>query len=220
MSPPIKTQRDLHLARKTFHVTAVMVMFGSMAFFSEQVNGVLYAMICVPLVCLDYFRRFSPALNGFCLRWARLLVRRNEFCALTGGTYAIIGLGLVYFLFPQPIALLATLFLALGDPTASFFGLRYGKRKLGKHKSLEGSLAGVLVCTLATLGFAHWWPSPLMGGNQGWVSLLCLSLGCGLIGGVSELYTPFGWDDNLSQPLISGGLLSLLFCLMGGGFDV
>lgn len=170
-------------------------------------------LVAMPLLLLDLLRPHFPKLNRFSLKIIGPVIRKHEVRQLSGSSYAILGIGFTYFIFPPIIAQLAVLFLAIGDPTASFFGLLFGKIKLLGKKSLEGFLAGIAFCSLAALIYFSLNEFEF---SREWSQLITYSLSCGIIGGVAELIPVFGMDDNLSQPLLSSGLLSLFFFLMGG----
>ena len=54
--------------------------------------------------------------------------------------------------FPKDVAVLAILYLALGDPFASTIGIRFGKLgpRFSNGKSLIGSLGGLFICAVTT----------------------------------------------------------------------
>ncbi len=210
----LKTQADLHLARKAFHLFSILGILICMIFWPAWLCWTVYALVGVPLIVMDYFRRHFPAFNRFALKVIGPVIRKHEIRRLSGSSYAIIGIGLCYLIFPKPISLLSVLFLAIGDPIASFFGLLYGKTKIMAKKSFVGTLAAFSFCSLAAFIFFLLYPNSV--GAESAVALIALSLACGAIGAISELLSFFGIDDNLSQPMVSGVLLSLLFWQIGG----
>ena len=58
--------------------------------------------------------------------------------------YAL-GLGLNFLLFPEKIAILSSFFLIFSDPFSSLIGIKFGKTKVSKNKSLEGCMAECLL---------------------------------------------------------------------------
>ncbi len=207
----IRTQRDLHIQRKIFHTITVLMIFCCLVLFAPEVNWLLYASVGLPLVALDALRRTSENLNRFLIRWSSCILRKTEIRQLTGGSYAIIGVGISYFIFEPPVSQLAVLFLAVGDPTASLFGLLYGEKKIMGQKSWAGSLAALFFCSLSAflfLTFCH----PNLG------SPLLYSLIFGLTGALAELIPLGRLNDNLTQPLVSGFLMSLVVFLNPGDF--
>ena len=106
------------------------------------------------------------------------------------------------FLFPEKLALLSIFFLVFSDPVSSFFGIKYGKDKILKNKSLQGSVAGFCVCYLISLIYC-------LVHSQAGISILGFSLLAGVIGSLSELLSVY-IDDNLTIPVASGAGLTLL----------
>jgi len=122
--------------------------------------------------------------------------------------FFIIGLFIVVALFPKPLAILAILCLALGDPAACIVGIKFGKDLLlnGK-KSLQGSLACFTVCTILTTVVLHAYQ----------VSsdyLLLISLIGGLTATAAELFTPKKLDDNFAIPVITATVLYPVLSLL------
>ena len=209
MTSPTKTQEDLHIQRKLFHFCSVFIIFLCMVALSTKVNWMVYIFAGIPLLAFDYSRQISTRANRLALAIGGPLLRQAEMQRLSGASYAVISVGLVYFAFPPVIAQLSVLFMAIGDPVASFFGLLYGKTKVIGKKSLEGFLAGWIFCSLAAWLFLGWH-------LQVQDSIFVVSAACGFIGAVAELIPVGRLDDNLSQPLISASIMALLFTLIGG----
>ncbi len=211
MLQSLKSRADLHIARKIFHMTSLISILLCMVLLPTWLCWTIYGAVGAPLLFLDLSRSRFPKVNRFLLKLTGPIVRKHEVRSLTGASYAIIGVGVVYWIFPNPVAYLAVLFLAIGDPAASLFGLLYGRIKLVGEKSLAGFVAAFFFCFLGALCFFQLtavFKIPAMTQSVG------LSLVCGLIGALSELID-LRVDDNLSQPVISSALLLILFSLSG-----
>ena len=100
---------------------------------------------------------------------------------------AMIAIGI----FPKPVAILSILYLACGDPMASLFGILYGHKgpRFASGKTVIGTAAGVLVCTLLTFCFLK-----TMSVSDG--ALWTITLIGGLSGGLVELL-PSMWTTIL-----------------------
>ena len=129
-------------------------------------------------------------------------MRDSEKNSVSGMPFYAMGIGLALAFYEERIAVLATIFLIFADPISSFVGIKYGKRKISSNKSLEGSLAGVAVCFIATFVYSSIY-------GAGGPKLLVFSLLAGLVGSLSEFLSQ-KVDDNLTIPLISGLGLSVL----------
>jgi dolichol kinase len=114
----------------------------------------------------------------------------------------------VVFLFPKPIALLAVLYLAFGDPAAAITGTAIGKTKLWAKKSLEGALANFIVSATVTALFALFYlkANPEV--------LFALSVGGGLSSMLAESL-PTRVDDNFTIPVVSALLMYPICFLLG-----
>ncbi len=101
--------------------------------------------------------------------------------------------------FPKPIAVLALLYLAIGDTAASFVGMTWGRRRVGE-KSLEGTAALVLAAGFVALLARSLSPAypPLL---VAWAG--------GVAAALAELFL-IAWDDNLSIPVTAAVTMSLL----------
>jgi dolichol kinase len=89
-------------------------------------------------------------------------------------------------------------------------GIIYGQEKVLPNKSLQGSLAGFLVCYFLSVAYAlHHLVSPNL------FNVLVFSILAGLIGMTSELASASRRvDDNLSIPLLSALGLSFINSLI------
>jgi diacylglycerol kinase (CTP) len=159
---------------------------------------------------LEMARLRNPALNQFALRMWGPLMRSNEIDRMSGVPYYLGAALIAVALFPQPVTVLSLLYLAIGDPVASLFGILYGERSLRfkNGKSLVGTMAGVGVCILISLIY-------LSGSRLDYSRVIWLALIGGTAGGLAEIL-PFDVDDNFSIPIVSGLVLWLAYIFLGG----
>lgn len=141
-----KKRSDLHLARKFWHVITVFLMFLVYHYLPPFWSGVVLILACLIFVPFDFIRKKVPALNQMAMQVFGPIVRQNEVNGIAGTTYLLIGVLVVYLFFPRTIVLMTLLYLAFADPIASFVGIKYGKDKLFRNKSLQGSAAAFFVC--------------------------------------------------------------------------
>lgn len=203
----LKTRKDLHLSRKAFHFLCVSFIFSCTLFLKPTQYWSFFLFVGITIVAIDLLRQKNQKINHAILQVLNPLMRTYERDHLFGASYGVIGLGTTLTVFPFRAAQLAFLFLAIADPVASFFGTLYGRPVL-KDKSAAGFLAAFVSCFLASFVYFHW----ILELRDQLVVLSGLS---GLIGALSELITLGNLDDNLTQPLISGLLLTLLFYIWG-----
>ena len=65
----------------------------------------------------------------------------------TGATCVMIASCISILLFSKPVAILALIFMSLGDTAAGLIGQKFGKHKIGE-KTWEGFIAGLAVCLI------------------------------------------------------------------------
>ena len=205
----MKQRTELHLARKIWHFLAVGSMAIGYGILPERLSLTLLAISWLITVPIDFMRLRSAPLNEFITHLVKPLMRKSELTGLMGTTYLLTGVTIVAFLFPKPVVLLSLMFLALADPSASYFGIRFGKDKILGNKSLQGTIAAFAVCSAITFSFFLWEGFPVD-------RTIILSLCGGVIGALSELIPIRKLDDNLTFPILSSLALWLLFT----AFDV
>ncbi len=152
---------------------------------------------------VEYARSRWEWVNSMAVKIMGPVMRDTEVNQLTGIPFYMASCLFSFLIFPHHVTVLAILYLALGDPSSSFFGVLYGRNKIFPNKSLQGTLGGFVVCAVATFAYLHWQGFP-----QG--KLLLLALLGGFAGAMSELL-PLNIDDNFAIPVVSGALLTLAF---------
>ena len=205
----LRARNDIHLARRLWHFAGVMFIYLLYSTVPAEKAKLTALALGLPIIAIDVTRLFVPKLN-YSLTWMfRPFMRENERHRLSGLSFMLAGAALNILLFPRHVVFLALLFLAVADPMASFFGIRYGKDKLIGEKSLQGSLAAFATCFLLAMIYFY-----MMNLMQERLFIVCLL--AGLIGAVSELMPVGKLDDNFVFPVLSGTLLTGLLYLFGG----
>lgn len=203
---------DLHLARKAWHfgmglfIVGVYVLTGI-----SRTTGVITLGIALAICLLiEWMRLKFPSMNARTVRLWGPLMRESEVNQVSTTPFYIGAALLSVAIFPQSIACLAILYLAIGDPIASIFGILFGHKsvRFSNGKSLIGTTAGVTACFLTT-----WFFAPIFG-VQDFGLLWILSLVGGLSGGAAELL-PLEVDDNFSIPVVSGFVLWFVHIFLG-----
>ena len=205
-------RRDLHLTRKLWHMCmGVVILAIFMSGISKHMSLLLLGGFLTFFLLFETARLKNPFLNQFAVRIMGPLMRSHEVHRLSGIPYYLAAALAAVAIFPRPVAVLSLLYLALGDPVASLFGILYGDRSLrfSNGKSLVGTGAGVAICFLVTLVY-------LSGMRLDLSTSLLLALIGGIAGGTAEML-PFEIDDNFTIPVISGFVLWLAFILLGIG---
>ena len=206
----LRLRNDLHLARKTWHC--------GMGIFMASFYGIGFSkVVCVSILLIalaffltvEYTRLKFPKVNTFAIKAMGPIMRKNEVNKMSGTPFYIGSVLLAIVIFPKSIAILSILFLAIGDPMSSIFGITWGHKSIrfSNGKSLIGTAAGMGVCSLITFLYLIWTGVPI-------VSSICIALAGGLAGGGAEMI-PLEIDDNFSIPLVSGLALWISFVVFG-----
>jgi len=206
---PLKNRNQIHLARRLWHFLGVLFIFTLYSFVTPQQAVWLSVPMATFMIGFDWARLHNQRLNRFFQWLFKPFLREDEKDKFAASTAMMAGVTLVICLFPRDVVLLTLLFLALADPVASYYGIRYGKDKLVGNKSLQGSMAAFASCFfLALLFFSY------RGLMPDRLFIACLL--AGLIGAISELVPIWKLDDNFVFPVVSASLLAGMFYLFGG----
>jgi diacylglycerol kinase (CTP) len=202
-------RNELHLKRKAFHIFG-----GLVTLFPYVVLGYSALTMAAGLACalawimlLEYLRARSEKTNKIMLFFFGPFLRESEIGSMSGMPFYVASCLFAFLMFPHHVAILSILYLALGDPSSSFFGVLFGRSRLFPNKSLEGTLGGFCVCALVSLGYFSYIQIP-----QDKLAVMVL-LG-GFAGAVAELL-PLNVDDNFAIPVVSGLFMILVFLCAG-----
>lgn len=198
-----KKRSDVHLARKIWHTSGVLLIFIGWIVFPFWLSMALLGVAWLVFVPADLLRLFNPEMNKKITRWFKPIMRKNEVDKLAGTTYLLTGVVFIGLLFPDSIVGLSLLFLAFADPIASYIGIRYGRDKIFGHKSVQGFMAAFVVCFVLTYGFLFV--------HKISDYILIVSLLAGLIGALAELIPIAKIDDNFTMPVLSNLGLYFVF---------
>ncbi len=122
------------------------------------------------------------------------LLERKDVLPGKGTLYFAIGVFFCLVFFPLTVVVPAVICLAVLDGVATIVGIRFGRHRIWKSKSLEGTLAGIGATIVALLILTPL--SPLF------------AVAASVVAGVVELVTPV--DDNLVIPVSVCIILTLL----------
>jgi diacylglycerol kinase (CTP) len=205
----LKQKSDIHLSRKLWHCVGVCAQAAIFNLGGIKISWMILIAASAFIIPLDILRLKRPRLNAFTMRIFGPVMRKHEFNALSGMSYLYIGCAFLLLLNDKHVVTLTLLFVAFGDPVASFFGIRYGKDRILGHKTLQGTMAAFAVCTLIATTYFYF-------NNLMTERLLIVAPISGLIGALAELLPIGKIDDNLTFPCIAAALLWVLFKVYGG----
>lgn len=160
-------------------------------------------------------------------------MRESEVEGWNGVIWYLLGAWVVIRFFPKDVGVMSVLLLSWCDTAAGTVGRLYGRYtpRVRRGKSVAGSAAAAVVGVM-TAGMFWGWAVPRLGFEEGfmfrgtlelpevlketfgmgqeqgkvggWAALGIVSLWSGVVASASEVVDLFGWDDNLTIPVLSG----------------
>jgi glycerol-3-phosphate acyltransferase PlsY len=149
-------------------------------------------------ILIEYARLSHSKINALFHKIFGNMLRGSESDHYSAATYLLISSFLVIMVFHKDIAILCLLFLIFGDGAAAIIGKSFGRTKLF-NKSLEGTLAFLIVCTVIGFFFAY--------------IPLSIRLAGAFTAALVELL-PLRASDNLRIPIMSGSVMEVMFAAM------
>jgi dolichol kinase len=194
----VRDRGSLHLERRLFHMSAG-VLFPVLALtLEERLFFALLLATSVVMVGGDVTRLLVPSLNRLFVCVLAPLMRSEEMHGIVAASYGLLGILGVFVLFDRDIAVVAVLFLALGDPVAAIVGIRL-RRGPVFGKSLSGSVA-MATAALAVVAVLH---------ATGAVDFrLAFDVGAAPATAIELLPLPL--NDNFTIPLGAGASITLM----------
>lgn len=200
----LPTRQNLQIARRLFHMgngVAVATLYW-LSFSHQQMIHALGTIACM-LYVFEQIRIAYPEKAQKFLPMTRFIMRAEEQLkesAMVPYAFAVL---LTIITFPKPIALVAIYTLAIADPLSAIIGIKYGKRRIVPHKSLEGSAAFFISTFFITLGVLA-----IYTGGVG-LGVFLVTLAVAFVSSGFEML-PLKLDDNLTIPLFTASILWIL----------
>lgn len=186
----MKAGHKAELFRKAIHMMTVFIPIAVWFLPPHYWRWPLIGL-AVSVVILDLWRLGDPRFGLFFRQMIGPYMRRHEERELMGSTYLAFACLLSSFIFPKPIAVAVMGYLILGDGVAGLVGKNWGVRGLAFGKTVEGTVAGLIVNLLVGIIVFREAGPALIGA---------------LIASFAELM-PLPLDDNFAIPIIAGLVL-------------
>lgn len=145
---PMSLRRALR--RGIFHALAGLACVLALIFFPRLAMLIALGVVTAAFLSLEIARLRIPSINRHFSMWFASLLRKEELGKPTGSGYFLVSCLITVLAFPQNIAVLAILFLSLGDPAATVVGMWKGRTRLW-GRSIEGNSAFLGVCLLVAV---------------------------------------------------------------------
>jgi dolichol kinase len=204
----IKEKKDLHIARKIWHSVPGIVI-SILAYFeilSLNYLTVLLGLAFLASASVEILRLNHRLFNRWTIRLSRHIIRRSELKQISGVPYYLGSAFLVFMIFNKHIAILSLLYLAIGDPIASAFGISFGQKgyKFKNGKSIVGTVACGAFCMVLSMFY---------GLLVGWdlKQIYIMSFFGALAASLSETFALEDINDNLFIPLVSAVVLAIVY---------
>ncbi|MBE59905.1 MAG: hypothetical protein CMG40_01400 [Candidatus Marinimicrobia bacterium] len=182
--------------RKSIHLFNLAIPFSYLYVFPEKwVFVKLLSILMVLFIIFDILRhKVAWVKSLFSLFIDSMLRSHEQEGKLTGATWVMIGAVISIILFSKPVAIIALIFMSIGDTAAGLIGQRYGKHKIW-NKSWEGFFGGLFVCIIIGMNYS--------------LLPITISLSGAVAAMVMEIL-PIPLDDNFKIPLGSGAIMMML----------
>ena len=190
------TIKKEELKRKFIHLANSGIPIYYYYFIQDKMTMVwILGWLSIGFISIDYSRSRIHWIQYWFTKFFSPMLRHHELKGkLTGATWVFIGSTATVWLFDKNIAVVALLFMSIGDTFAALIGQKIGKIPIG-HKTLEGFAGGFISCLVVAYFFS----------SLSWLIRFAGALSASLI----EL-SPIPLDDNLKIPIVSGGIMTLL----------
>ncbi len=176
------------LIRKLVHLTGLPILAGYLFIchvWSAQAAGLILTALFLVLMEVEYVRlemkpKIPDPFNIF---------RKHEKDNVVSSFFFVAAMIISFSVFDKTIASLALLFMIFGDMAAALIGIKFGRHRIFKQKTLEGFLAGLAVNVATGMLIIPDFPA--------------IYITMALVGSTVELITG-KLDDNLTVPLFAG----------------
>ncbi|NIO20381.1 MAG: hypothetical protein GTN76_06480 [Candidatus Aenigmarchaeota archaeon] len=191
------------LPRQLIHLSGLLFII--LAQFIEKEITITYFFVLALFFLLysEYVKReekkLTNILNRLEHRFRDLTFKfeRKEYLKnpFRGAFWFYLSCAITLFIFPFHIASAACCMLAVGDSLSTLFGVKFGRHKITKNKTFEGSLA----CFLGSLAVGGFFVNPFLT----------------LVGATGATFAELSTkiNDNLTIPIFSG-LVIFLFSII------
>ena len=183
--------------RKLLHLSSLVIPFTYLFYFDSKVEALIILLpITLLAFLIEYLRINSISVKNIFDKYLFSMLRNHEKSGkYTGATWVFISSTLSIGIFPKDIAIISLIYMSIGDTAAGLIGRKYGTIKI-YNKTLEGALAGFIVCLIVGL---------MIDLNLSKTLVVIGALSAAII----ELM-PISIDDNLRIPLFSGTVMYVM----------
>lgn len=206
----VAPERPSNPTRSIFHISSAIVsLLFTLVVFDSRELLLVAGGIALSFWCLEVLRRPSPRFNTLLMRFFAPIAHPGERHRINSATWYMTALTFLALTHSQILCAVGVAVLGFADPAASAIGRRFGRVELLRRRTLEGSLAFVVVGTIAAAAALAFATPRLPTGF-----LLATAFVAGVAGSIAELLSR-RLDDNLTIPLVSSAAAAALLGLGG-----
>ena len=186
------------ILRKLLHLSSSIIPLSYFFILKDQGLMMMFLLFLTTIsLLIEYFRyNYKGRLRNIFQKYLMNILRTKEIEGhFTGATWMLIGFTFTVLLFEFEIAVLALLFLCIGDSVAAIVGTAFPIGKIW-NKSLLGSFSGIILCAIFGIII-----------NNSLSPKLIIS------GAISAMFVeliPSRINDNFSIPIFSGFTMHIL----------
>ena len=186
------------ILRKLLHLSSSIIPLSYFFILKDQGLMMMFLLFLTTIsLLIEYFRyNYRGRLRKIFQKYLMEILRTKEIEGqFTGATWMLIGFTFTVLLFEFEIAVLALLFLCIGDSVAAIVGTAFPIGKIW-NKSLLGSFAGIILCSIFGIIINNSLSPKLI-----------------ILGAISAMFIeliPSRINDNFSIPIFSGFIMHIL----------
>lgn len=192
------------LPRQLLHLSGLLFIILAQFIDKEVTITYFFIIALFFLIYSEYIKREEKKLANILNRLEHrfrdltLKLERKEYLKnpFQGAFWFYISCAVTLLIFPFHLASAACCMLAVGDSLSTLFGIKFGRHKIRRNKTLEGSLA----CFLGSFVIGLFFVNPFLS----------------LIGAVAATFAELSQriNDNLTIPIVSGIAMFLVSLLL------
>jgi len=180
----MKERLKREIYRKSFHLTGVTVPIAYLLFGRE--TAILFTSVAlIAFVALEFVRIRAHSLFPMA-KVATLVERQSEKVTVAATVYFCIAAEIALFFLSSNAVVIGLTAALFSDTAAALVGVGFGSHAIGHNKTIEGTIAGVVVAALTAFLLS---------------SSLIISIAVGIVFLFFDLIE-IGIDDNFTTPLI------------------
>ncbi len=186
------------------HLASAVVLLGLTQYLAADDFALFAVGLAIKCWVFEGVRRAAPRLNALLMRLLGPLAHGCDASRVNSATWYATGIAVVAAAHDPVLVCVALAVLGFGDPAATLAGQRWGLRKLGERRTLEGSVAFFVAGSIAA-GVTLFFVAPASAFAASWG----IASAAAFAGALAEILSD-GIDDNFSVPLFAAGAAALV----------